>query len=118
MKLQLLIILTTALAVPTSALTQISPTTASEKTVSLATSLEGFASPNTLFLETGDQLTGGRSQDVCYPQPFRNHSLREKPVQRDWRIIVLENEYLRVEFAPELGGMIIGALGGCGFCGL
>jgi Tfp pilus assembly protein PilF len=106
MKLQLLIVFATALAMPIGALTQISPTTASEKTVSLATSLEGFASPNTLFLETGDQLTGGRSQDVCYPQPFRNHSLREEPVQRGWRIIVLENEYLRVEFAPELGGMI------------
>jgi tetratricopeptide (TPR) repeat protein len=106
MKFQLLIVLAATLVAPLVGVGQTTRTTASEKMVSLPTSLEGFASPNTLFLETGDPLTGGRREDVCYPQQFRNHALREEPVQRDWRIIVLENDYLRVEFAPELGGMI------------
>ena len=106
MKFQLLIVLAATLVAPLVGVGQTTRTTASEKMVSLPTSLEGFASPNTLFLETGDPLTGVRREDVCYPQQFRNHALREEPVQRDWRIIVLENDYLRVEFAPELGGMI------------
>lgn len=75
--------------------------TAKEMTITMATSLSGFANPNTPFLESG-----GRNEDVCYPNPFRHQIIREKPVDLEWRIVVLENEYLHVEFAPELGGMI------------
>ncbi len=75
--------------------------TASETSISMPTSLMGSPRPNTLFLDTGTP-----SQDVCYPQRFFGYFLREKPVDRNWRIVILENQYLRVEFAPELGGMI------------
>ena len=75
--------------------------TAKETTVSLPTSLIGSPRPNTLFLDAGSS-----AEDVCYPQRFFGYILRERPVDRDWRMVVLENQYLRVEFAPELGGMI------------
>lgn len=61
----------------------------------------GFDNPNTLFFETGGYL-----QDNTYPSPFHTHFLREKPVDKSYKLIVVENEYLRVEFAPELGGRI------------
>ena len=76
-------------------------TTAREILVTMETTLSGFPDPNTPFLESG-----GRDKDICYPQPFRNHIIREKPVDIKWRIVVLENDLIRVEFAPELGGMI------------
>ena len=75
--------------------------TAKEIILNLPTSLSGFPNPNTPFLESG-----GRDEDICYPVQFKSHIIREKPVNVDWRIIVLENEFIRVEFAPELGGMI------------
>jgi tetratricopeptide (TPR) repeat protein len=74
---------------------------AREMVINMPTSLSGFANPNTPFLESG-----GRNEDVCFPNPFRHQIIREKPVDINWRIIVLENEYLHIEFAPELGGMI------------
>jgi tetratricopeptide (TPR) repeat protein len=75
--------------------------TAKEILLKMATSRSGFPNPNTPFLESG-----GRDEDLCYPVPFKSHIIREKPVDVNWRIVVLENEYIRVEFAPELGGMI------------
>lgn len=75
--------------------------TAKEVTVNMATSECGYANPSTPFFETG-----GRNADVCYPVEYKNNIIREQPVLKGWRIVVLENEYLRVEFAPELGGMI------------
>ncbi|HLA59413.1 MAG TPA: DUF5107 domain-containing protein, partial [Puia sp.] len=74
---------------------------AKEITVTMPTSRCGFPDPSTPFLETG-----GRRFDVCYPVAHKTHVIREKPADIAWRIVVLENEYLRVEFAPELGGMI------------
>jgi hypothetical protein len=63
---------------------------ASETTVSMPTSLMGSPRPNTLFLGGGSS-----SEDVYYPQSFFGYLLREKPVDRDWRMEVLENQYLR-----------------------
>jgi tetratricopeptide (TPR) repeat protein len=74
---------------------------AKEISITMPTSGCGFRNPGTPFLETG-----GRNSDVCYPVPYNGHILREKPRDVNWRIVVLENEYLHVEFAPELGGMI------------
>jgi hypothetical protein len=73
----------------------------SVESVVLPTCGMGFDNPNTLFFETGGYL-----QDNTYPSPFHAHFLREKPVDKSYRLIVVENEYLRVEFAPELGGRI------------
>jgi len=43
---------------------------------------------------------------VCFPNSFRTHFLREEPVAKTYRRVVLENAYLRAEFAPDLGGMV------------
>lgn len=40
-----------------------------------------------------------------YPYPMLDNLQREKE-QRVWRTVVLENEYLRVTFLPELGGRV------------
>lgn len=74
---------------------------AKEITVTMPTSRCGFPNPSTPFLESG-----GRDEDFCYPVAFKSHIIREKPADVSWRIVVLENKYLHVEFAPELGGMI------------
>ena len=74
---------------------------AKEMTITMPTSGCGFRNTGTPLLETG-----GRNSDLCYPVPYNGHILREKPRDVNWRIIVLENEFLHVEFAPELGGMI------------
>jgi len=46
--------------------------------------------------------TDGRN---IYPYPMMDNLSRESRVQA-WRTVVLENEYLRVTFLPELGGRI------------
>ena len=74
---------------------------AKEITIMMPTSGCGYRNSGTPFLETG-----GRNSDLCYPVPYNGHILREKPRDVNWRIIVLENEFLHIEFAPELGGMI------------
>ena len=72
-----------------------------EDLIVLPTSGIGFDNPNTLFMQTGGHL-----QDCTYPCAFHNHFLREKPVDREYRRITFENEFLIVEFLPELGGRI------------
>ncbi len=72
-----------------------------EDTMVLPTFGVGFDEPNTPFMQPG-----GYPRDVCFPNPFRTHFLREQPVERTYRRVVLENAYLRVEFAPDLGGMV------------
>ncbi len=61
----------------------------------------GFDNPNTLFMQTG-----GFAQDCTYPCNFHNHFLREELVDKEYRRITFENEFLIVEFLPELGGRI------------
>lgn len=72
-----------------------------EDLIVLPTSGIGFDNPNTLFMQIGGYL-----QDCTYPCAFHNHFLREKPVDKEYRRITFENEYLIVEFLPELGGRI------------
>ena len=61
----------------------------------------GFDNPNTLFMQTGGHL-----QDCTYPCAFHNHFLREELVDKEYRRISFENEFLIAEFLPELGGRI------------
>ncbi|HEY3297702.1 MAG TPA: DUF5107 domain-containing protein [Armatimonadota bacterium] len=70
-------------------------------TMPLPTAGLGFDNPNTLF-----GVTGGYLQDVTYPCVFHNHFLREELVTKSYERISFENEYLLVEFAPELGGRV------------
>lgn len=43
-----------------------------------------------------------------YPY-FRFDGYSDKPVIRDWKIVTLENPYIKVLVAPEIGGKILGA---------
>jgi tetratricopeptide (TPR) repeat protein len=57
---------------------------------------------NPMFLEK--RVYQGSSGKV-YPLPFTER-IEEKPVDRKWQAVWLENEYLRVMILPEIGGRI------------
>jgi len=57
---------------------------------------------NPMFLEK--RVYQGSSGKV-YPLPFTDR-ISEKPVDRRWRAIWIENEFLRVLILPEIGGRI------------
>ncbi|EEF60084.1 Tetratricopeptide TPR_4 [Pedosphaera parvula Ellin514] len=57
---------------------------------------------NPMFLEK--RVYQGSSGKV-YPLPFTDR-IAEKPVDRKWKAVWLENEFLRVMILPELGGRI------------
>jgi tetratricopeptide (TPR) repeat protein len=61
---------------------------------------------NPMFLEK--RVFQGSSGRV-YPLPFIDR-IAPKPVERAWRAIFIENEYLRVIVLPELGGRIYAAI--------
>ncbi len=44
-----------------------------------------------------------------YPY-FRFDSLTNEPLQKDWDFVVLENDYIKIYVAPEIGGRIWGAI--------
>ncbi len=44
-----------------------------------------------------------------YPY-FRFDGYTDKPVQKDWKVVELENDYLRVMIMPEIGGKIWAAI--------
>lgn len=80
---------------------QLSKVRVEVNTMELPTAGMGFDNPNTLFVETGGYL-----QDATYPCAFHNHFLREKLVAKEYKRITFENDYLLVEFAPDLGGRV------------
>jgi tetratricopeptide (TPR) repeat protein len=57
---------------------------------------------NPMFLEK--RVYQGSSGRV-YPLPFTDR-IAEKPIQRKWRAIWIENEFIRAMVLPELGGRI------------
>src|SRR5215475_10440406 len=57
---------------------------------------------NPMFLEK--RVYQGSSGKV-YPLPFTDR-VAEKPVQRHWKAVWIENAFLRVMVLPELGGRI------------
>src|SRR2546425_7638438 len=57
---------------------------------------------NPMFLEK--RVYQGSSGKV-YPLPFTDR-IAEKPSDRSWQAIWIENEYLRVLILPEIGGRI------------
>ncbi|HOB33380.1 MAG TPA: DUF5107 domain-containing protein, partial [Verrucomicrobiota bacterium] len=57
---------------------------------------------NPMFLEK--RVYQGSSGRV-YPIPFTDR-IAEKPVDREWTAIWIENEFLRVLILPEIGGRI------------
>lgn len=70
--------------------------------ISLPTYLPAAPDKNPMFLEK--RVYQGSSGKV-YPLPFTDR-IAEKPVDREWRAIWIENEFLRVLVLPEIGGRI------------
>ena len=71
-------------------------------TIVLPTYLPAAPDKNPMFLEK--RVYQGSSGKV-YPLPFTDR-IAEKPVERAWKAIRIENEFLRVLVLPELGGRI------------
>jgi tetratricopeptide (TPR) repeat protein len=44
-----------------------------------------------------------------YPY-FRFDGFTNNPVEKEWKIVTLENEYIKVYVAPEIGGKVLGAI--------
>jgi tetratricopeptide (TPR) repeat protein len=70
--------------------------------ITLPTYLPAAPDKNPMFLEK--RVYQGSCGKV-YPLPFTDR-IAEKPVDRQWKAIWLENEYLRVLVLPEIGGRI------------
>jgi len=68
----------------------------------LPTYLPAVPDKNPMFLEK--RVYQGSSGKV-YPLPFTDR-IAEKPVDRAWQAIWIENDYLRVLILPEIGGRI------------
>ena len=62
----------------------------------------GKAEKNPIFLEK--RVYQG-SSGVVYPYPVIE-SIANEPTPRDWNVVFLENEYIKVMVMPELGGRI------------
>jgi tetratricopeptide (TPR) repeat protein len=71
-------------------------------TLVLPTYLPAAPDKNPMFLEK--RVYQGSSGRV-YPLPFTDR-IEEEPVNRPWKAVWLENEFLRVLVLPELGGRI------------
>src|SRR5512140_1229918 len=68
----------------------------------LPTYLPAAPDRNPMFLEK--RVYQGSSGKV-YPLPFTDR-IAEKPIQRRWKAIWIENAFIRVMVLPELGGRI------------
>jgi len=68
----------------------------------LPTYLPAAPDKNPMFLEK--RVYQGSSGRV-YPLPFTDR-IAEKPVDREWKAVWLENEFLKVLVLPEIGGRI------------
>jgi tetratricopeptide (TPR) repeat protein len=73
-----------------------------EETIILPTYLPLPPDRNPMFLEK--RVYQGSSGSV-YPLPFTDR-IAEKPMDRPWRGVWIENEYLRALILPEIGGRI------------
>ncbi|MEK4854160.1 DUF5107 domain-containing protein [Paenibacillus sp. FSL H7-0756] len=77
-----------------------------EASVIIPTYEAGAADPNPMFLEK--RVYQGSSGRV-YPHPVIE-SISDVKQDKAYKLIILENEYLRIEIMPELGGRIYRAL--------
>jgi len=70
--------------------------------VTIPTYEPGKAEKNPMFLEK--RVYQG-SSGVVYPYPVIE-SIADEPVPKEWNVVFLENEYIKVMVMPELGGRI------------
>jgi len=73
-----------------------------QELLNIPTYLPAAPDKNPMFLEK--RVYQGSSGKV-YPLPFTDR-IAEKPADRKWRVVWIENEFLRVLVLPELGGRI------------
>jgi tetratricopeptide (TPR) repeat protein len=78
------------------------PVQVSRTNITLPTYLPAAPDKNPMFLEK--RVYQGSSGKV-YPLPFTDR-IAEKPVDRQWQAVWIENEFLRVLVLPEIGGRI------------
>jgi tetratricopeptide (TPR) repeat protein len=90
------------LVLPDAPASESGPVKAWEQAVSIWTYEPGVADPNPMFLEK--RVYQGSSGRV-YPVPVIDRIATE-PVEREWKAIHLENEFLRLMILPEIGGRI------------
>ena len=83
-------------------MSQASSVKVSRSTIVLPTYLPAAPDKNPMFLEK--RVYQGSSGKV-YPLPFTDR-IAEKPVDRKWQAVWIENEFLRAMVMPELGGRI------------
>ncbi len=79
-----------------------SPVRVEVTTLTLPTYLPAAPDKNPMFL---DQRVYQGSSGKVYPLPFTDR-IAESPVDRSWKAIWIENEFLRVLVLPEIGGRI------------
>ena len=81
---------------------QTNAVTVRQEKLSILTYLPAVPDKNPMFLEK--RVYQGSSGKV-YPLPFTDR-IAEKPVDREWKAVWIENEFLCVLILPELGGRI------------
>lgn len=77
-----------------------------EEAVEIPTYGIGVPNPNPMFLEK--RVYQGSSGRV-YPHPVID-KIEDEKVMKSYRLVILENEFVRIEMMPELGGRIYRAL--------
>ncbi|KAA2291733.1 DUF5107 domain-containing protein, partial [Clostridioides difficile] len=77
-----------------------------EETRYIPTYGTGKPDKNPMFLEK--RIYQGSSGKV-YPHPVID-SIEDEAQMKSYRLVILENEYVRIEMIPELGGRIYRAL--------
>lgn len=102
MKLRLLCLLVLCAAVLCAAGAAPSGVTVTEKQINIPTYVVGDPEPNPMFY-FGRQSQG--AQAPFYPYPMVD-SLTGKKADKTYKIVYLENEYLRIGILPEIGGRI------------
>ncbi len=78
------------------------PVTVSEKDVVIPTYLAGDPEPNPMFF-FGRQSQGAEGR--VYPYPLYD-ILTHRKADKSYRLVYLENEYVRVGILPEIGGRV------------
>jgi tetratricopeptide (TPR) repeat protein len=77
-----------------------------EKTVTLPTYQTGAADINPRFYD--GRVTQG-AQGKVYPYPMRD-VLADERIDEDYRMVYLENEYIKISILPKFGGRIFSAV--------
>lgn len=104
--LNFLVLLIFALFLNSNAFSASSKTKIWQEKITLPTYLVGDADPNPRFYD--GRVTQG-AQGRVYPYPMSDVLLQEK-ADKEYDIIYLENEYVKISVIPELGGRIFTAV--------